>query len=328
MPRVLSVEHPFTVAQSLWDPPVILAGLLLLSLGWVAVVGRRRIESLAFAFFVLVMLPTTLMPLNILVSERRSYLASAGLIGIAVWAWGRLASRRRGWGWVTGVCMCVFMVLIGWARNPVWASDITLWEDAVAKGPGMFRARANLGLAYGKEERHQEAIVQFEQALAIKGDFADAWVELGNTYHELGQLERAEQAYRRALALNPSIEGVYYNLGNLALGRGHVPSAIRLYRETLTRNPHFANAHNNLGQALEKSGDLTTAMRHYQQAVENDPDLGGAWFNLGTVSERLGQVQMALNAFRRAHQILSTMAEHQIFANRAQQAIERLEGVF
>ena len=328
MPRVLSVEHPFTVAQSLWDPPVILAGLLLLSLGWVAVVGRRRIESLAFAFFVLVMLPTTLMPLNILVSERRSYLASAGLIGIAVWAWGRLASRRRGWGWVTGVCMCVFMVLIGWARNPVWASDITLWEDAVAKGPGMFRARANLGLAYGKEERHQEAIVQFEQALTIKGDFADAWVELGNTYHELGQLERAEQAYRRALALNPSIEGVYYNLGNLALGRGHVPSAIRLYRETLTRNPHFANAHNNLGQALEKSGDLTTAMRHYQQAVENDPDLGGAWFNLGTVSERLGQVQMALNAFRRAHQILSTMAEHQIFANRAQQAIERLEGVF
>ena len=88
MPHKLSVEHPFAVARGLSDPAVLLSVLVLLSLGGMALVGRRRVEALAFAFFVLVLMPTTLMPLNILVSERRAYLASAGLVAIAVRVWG------------------------------------------------------------------------------------------------------------------------------------------------------------------------------------------------------------------------------------------------
>jgi tetratricopeptide (TPR) repeat protein len=127
------------------------------------------------------------------------------------------------------------------------------------------------------------------------------------------------------LRLNPSIEGVYYNLGNLALGRGEVEVAIRLYRETLSRNPEFADAYNNLGQALESTDSLDAALRQYEQAVAWDPSLGGAWFNLGAAAERLDQAAVAIEAFRRAHDILSMQSEHQVFADRAQQAIERIE---
>ena len=91
------------------------------------------------------------------------------------------------------------------------------------------------------------------------------------------------------------------------------------------RNPDFANAYNNLGQAHEAAGNLAAALRQYQMAVERDPDLGGAWFNLGTTSESLGQPQRALGAFRRARDLLEGVAEHQIYADRAQQAIIRLE---
>ena len=325
MPRTLSVEHPFTVAQDMLDPPVLFSSLFLLSLLGLALYGRRRIESLAFAFFLLVMLPTTFIPLNILVSERRSYLASAGLIGIAVWAWGRLADKRRAWGLATGCCLCMLMAMIGWTRNPVWAGEISLWEDAVRKGPGMFRARANLGLAYNKANRQPEAIVQLEQALAINPDYAEAWVELGNIYHQMQRLDAAERAYRHALSLSPSLEGIYYNLGNIALGRGKVQEAIAFYGETLSRNPSFADAYNNRGQAYEVVGDLQGAMGQYQYAVEYDPGLGGAWFNLGSISERLAQSQIALSAYRRARDILSQTSEYQVFANKAQQAIERLE---
>ncbi len=324
MPHKLSVEHPFAVARSLSDPAVLLSVLVLLSLGGLALVGRRRVEALAFAFFVLVLMPTTLMPLNILVSERRSYLASAGLVAIAVWSWGRFAQRRPRAGWAAAAATCVFMTMMVWARNPVWSSDISLWQDAVAKGPGMFRARANLGLAYAKKEHWQQAIEELEKALAIKGDYADAWVELGNIYHKLGRLELAERAYRLALECNPSLEGVYYNLGNLALGRGELELAIDFYRQTLERNPDFANAYNNLGQALEKEGDLGEALRQYQEAVVRDPELGGAWFNLGMAYENLGQREESLEAFRRAYELLVPESEFQDYAERAQQAILRL----
>ena len=325
MPHKLSVEHAFAEANGPADLPVVLAGLLLCSLAALVLLGRRRVESLGFAFFVLLMLPTTLMPLNILVSERRSYLASAGLIGIAVWAWGRLANRQRNWGIVVGGCLCLFYTSFAWQRNPVWASDLSLWEDAVVKGPSMFRARANLGLAYGKEHRYQEAIAELEMALSIKADYADAWVEMGNLYHELDRLEDAEQAYRRALQINPSIEGVYFNLGNIALHRGDVQKAIKLFGETLTRNPEFSKAYNNLGQAYERIGKFDAAQQQYQRAVESDPAFGGAWFNLAAVDERLGQAQDALDAFRRAHEILVKTPEHQVFAYRAREAISRLE---
>ena len=325
MPRSLSVDHPFTVARGPGEWPVLLAGLLLLSIGCLAFVARRRIEAMGFGFFILALLPASVMPLNILVSERRMYLASAGLVTIAIWAWGRMAYRRQRAALITGTVACALLALMTWNRNPVWASDVRLWEDAVAKGPGMFRARANLGLAYAKEERWIEAIDQLDKALEIKPDYADAWVELGNIRHRLGRLGPAEAAYRRALEFSPDLEGVYYNLGNLALGRGEAERAIELYEETLRRNPDFANAHNNLGQALEKMGDGSGAMQHYQAAVERDPELGGAWFNLGAALERSEEKRSARDAYIRAHELLLDSPEHRDYAERASQAIGRLQ---
>ena len=121
------------------------------------------------------------------------------------------------------------------------------------------------------------------------------------------------------------MEGVYYNLGNLALGRGEIELAIRFYKQTLERNPDFANAYNNLGQALEKEGDLGEALHQYQEAVVREPELGGAWFSLGMAYENLGQREMSLEAFRRAYEFLVRESEFKDYAERAQQAILRLE---
>jgi len=326
MPSSLSVDHPFTVARGPGDGPVLLALLVLLSLVGLAIVARRRAAVLGFGFFVLALLPASMMPLNILVSERRMYLASAGLVAIAVWAWSCMAHRRQRAALVTGVVGCALLALMTWSRNPVWASEVELWQDAVAKGPGMFRARANLGLAYAKEERWGEAIDQLEKALAIKPDYADAWVELGNIHHRLGQLVQAETAYRRALEFSPALEGVYYNLGNLALRRGETDQAIELYEQTLQRNPDFADAHNNMGQALERIGDWPGAVQHYRAAVERDPELGGAWFNLGAALEQRGDQRAALDAFVQARDLLLNSPEHRGYADRANQAIGRLQG--
>ena len=324
MPHRLSVEHAFDISKTWMEPTVACAGLLLLSLAYATWKGRRRVEAWGGGFFALVLLPTTLIPLNILVSERRLYLASAGLIGVVIWAWGRLALRQRRSALVLGLGFCLVLSSATWARNPFWASDIALWEDAVAKGPNAFRARANLGLAYGKAERWSEAQYQLEQALAIKPDYADAWVELGNIYHDTAEIGQAENAYRRALAVNPSLEGVYYNLGNLALGSGRIMEAITLYHQTLGLNQEFVDAYNNLGQAYEASGETDAAIANYRMATEHDPDFGGAWFNLGVLYETQFRYGQALTAMQRAEELLVSNPEHQSFANRAAQAVDRL----
>ena len=81
-----------------------------------------------------------------------------------------------------------------------------------------------------------------------------------------------------------------------------------------------------MGQALERIGDWPGAVQHYRAAVERDPELGGAWFNLGTALEQRRDQRAALDAFVQARDLLLNSPEHRGYADRANQAIGRLQG--
>ena len=100
--------------------------------------------------------------------------------------------------------------------------------------------------------------------------------------------------------------------------------AITLYHQTLGLNQEFVDAYNNLGQAYEASGDIDAAIANYQMATEHDPDFGGAWFNLGVLYETQFRYGQALTAMQRAEELLVSNPEHQSYANRAAQAVDRL----
>lgn len=328
MPAHLSVEHQFFVSSGL-DAAVLSAGLLLGSLSWLAWRGRRQLPALGWAWFALALAPASLVPLNILVSERRMYLASAGLCLLLAWCWPQLGPRRRRWAGA-GLVLVLSALCLG--RNPVWATEVALWEDAVAKGPAMFRARANLGLAYKHAGRDEEALQQIRQALALKPDYADAWVEVGNLLSDRGEVREAAAAYTRSLQYNPSLEGAHYNLGNLDQGRGDWQGAVAHYREALRLNPTFAEARNNLGQAYEALGRPEEALAEYRQALDLDPGLAQAWYNLALALEKRGGGEEAARAYRRCRELLladpdyGQNPQYQDFAGRALEAAQRLGG--
>ncbi len=327
MPVRLSVEHPFLVSSGLEAAPL-LAALFLGSLGFWAARRPGLLLSGGLGFFAVALLPASLVPLNILVSERRMYLASAGLCAAGAWLW-QHSGRGR---WPASVTLGLLFALMCLSRNQVWASEASLWEEAVARGPQMFRPRANLALAYKHQGREEEALAQLQAALRLKPDYADAWAELGNLRHDRGDWQGAEEAYRKAIEYNPALEGAYYNLGNVAQGRGEWEAAIAYYQEALGRNPRYAEARNNLGQAYEAVGRLEEAVAEYRKALADDPDLPQAWFNLGAALERQGEGSQARDAYQRAQQLLLADPEYpensqyREFARRARAGFLRLGG--
>ena len=329
MPSRLSVEHQFFVSSGL-DAPVFFAALLLGSLCLLSLRHLRRLPAYGWAWFMLTLLPASLVPLNILVSERRMYLASAGLCLVVAWLWQRAAAGRR--PWLVAALLMGVLALMSVARNQVWASEVRLWEDAVAKGPGMFRARANLALAYKHQHRDQEALGQLRLALHIKPDYADAWAELGNLFFDQGDAQGAEAAYRQALKYNPSLEGVHYNLGNMAQRRGEWAQAIDYYQTALRYNPGYAEAHNNLGQAYEALGRQPEALAEYRQALVDNPELAQGWYNLAVMLEKTRELAEAKKAYQRVPPLLRADPEYrenpqyQEFARRAEEAVIRLGG--
>ena len=95
------------------------------------------------------------------------YMAMPGValvLGTAVaWAHARWPLPTRAVGAVA-VTLIVALTLL---RNEVWRSQVSLWEDALAKSPQKPRVYANLGTALQLAGRGDEALTYYCKAIAL-----------------------------------------------------------------------------------------------------------------------------------------------------------------
>lgn len=136
--------------------------------------ARRRpwiAFGLAWALLQLVPLYVFLPRLDV-ANERQMYLVSWPL-ALAVAA--EMAALLKPRGFVlAGATLAMLLAGLTITRNQVYRSEISLWEDTVAKSPGKARARNNLGYAYLQAGRKSEAETEFRAALEIDPDYYKA----------------------------------------------------------------------------------------------------------------------------------------------------------
>ena len=231
-----------------------------------------------------------------------------------------------------GIALCLVLSLLTIDRNEVWASDVSLWRDAVRKNPGSARPRVNLALAHKRQGELPQARAQLREGLRLDPDFAEGWVVLGELRQDAGDVDGALMAYRRGAALDPMMAGVYHNLGNMAMHLGRIDSAVVHYERVLTLDPRFAEARNNLGQAFEKQDRWPEALAAYRESVADslywtntDDPVGGAWFNRARAADHLGYREEALEAYREAQRQLEVDPRHAEFARRARERLRQLD---
>ncbi|HSQ21155.1 MAG TPA: tetratricopeptide repeat protein [Blastocatellia bacterium] len=61
----------------------------------------------------------------------------------------------------------------------------------------------NVGVKYGRAGLFKEAVNNFEQAVKLNPDYADAYLSLGHAYYDLHLWEQAIESLKRGLALKP-----------------------------------------------------------------------------------------------------------------------------
>jgi len=329
MPVHLSVEPQFRVAEGFGELSVVLAGLLLASLVFAGLRGHRREPLLVFCggWFLLGLLPSSLVPLNVVVNEHRLYLPMLGAaLGLGALV-GR-GDRRVRWSWA--LVLLALAVLCA-QRNRMWESEEILWADAVAKGPQMPRPHVNLGKAYLEQGRYQEAIAASQRALEINPnlerahynigtahlyleeydlavahylraleigpDLVQAHNNLGNAYQEQGRYQEAAQAYRKALDIqvHPSF---YHNLGNVFLEQGKPDSARVSFRRALALDPGMRESYKGLVKACRAEELLQTALEVLQEALERWPGDFTFLLMMGDAHAALGREEQAIRAYR------------------------------
>jgi tetratricopeptide (TPR) repeat protein/2-polyprenyl-3-methyl-5-hydroxy-6-metoxy-1,4-benzoquinol methylase len=162
------------------------------------------------------------------------------------------------------------------------------------------------GACYKAIDQLDAAVKCYEQALAIKPDYAEAHSNLGVTLQELGQLDATVKSYKQALAIKPNYAEAHYNLGVTLQELGQLDAAVKSYEQALAIKPDLAEAHYNLGNTLKELGQLDAAVKRYEQALAIKPDYAEAHSNLGITLQELGQLDAAVKSYEQALSIDST----------------------
>ena len=72
----------------------------------------------------------------------------------------------------------------------------------------------NLGNALKQIGRLEEAVISYQNAIAIKPDYAEAYNNLGITFMSLERLDEAVKSYEMAISINSEYFDAHFNLGN------------------------------------------------------------------------------------------------------------------
>jgi Flp pilus assembly protein TadD len=166
-----------------------------------------------------------------------------------------------------------------------------------------------LGRTKYNENRFEEAVEAFQQALKLSPGNVKAEDNLGLCYAGLGQRHEAEQAYRDAVrwqtqSLQQS-PGPYLNLGILLLEANRPQDAVPYLTQAVDMSPEDAHAHEYLGRAYEHLNRLPEAQTELQKAVEANPSDGALHYILGHIYQREGLKDRARLEFEKSASLRS-----------------------
>ncbi|KPK28219.1 MAG: hypothetical protein AMJ61_03210 [Desulfobacterales bacterium SG8_35_2] len=310
LPFNLKVYYVFHPISSLMTT-VGIAGLAVTVAFIIAAFVASRKNKLVFFNLMIIVIP--LLPVLYIpalgentFTERYLYLPSFGFVFLVALLVSRLSELKpqAAKGLLTAVLvLACFYSVATVKRNMVWKDKMTLWTDTVKKSPEGVLPHMQLGIAYNEQGDIAKALAQFQAALQINPDFADAYTNIGLLYIRLGQVQQALEYYQNALQLKPASPEAHNNIGVAYVRLEMLDKAVASFQESLRLNSQQPGVYNNLGDAYEKMGLLDKAIQEYRKAIQIEANNGEAYNHLGIAFAKKGMPEEAIGYFKSALEI-------------------------
>lgn len=148
------------------------------------------------------------------------------------------------------------------------------FQKAYELNPGDKEVLNAIGIIYLlKFDDFPKAIDFFQKALKVDHDFSEAYNNLGFAYEKSRRFEEAIDSYKKALAnlLYRTPEKAYNNLGRVYYRLGRYDEAIDVNKEALKRASDFYYSYYDLSLSYNAKGKYGDAATAITKAVEIDP---------------------------------------------------------
>lgn len=235
---------------------------------------KNRLIFFFLAFFVISLLPM-LTPFGIswIVAERYVYLGAMGIIFSFIYLVSTSSEKkgRQTASYIFFSVLIIALMIRSMVRNIDWKNQDNLWLSAAKTSPSSPQNHNNLGDYYARHQNFNEAVIEFQKAIALNPQYADAYHNLGNTYEQMGEREKALENYEKALEFKPTLWQSYQNMAGIYFNQEKWDLAVEKMQKAITISPHDANLYANLGIIYLKIGDKVKAQETLVKALELDP---------------------------------------------------------
>lgn len=149
----------------------------------------------------------------------------------------------------------------------------------------------------------EEARVEYEEAIRLDPQNAEAYYGRGNANLQLGQLDLALQDFSEAILLDPDHAMAHANRAGVYLVTGKFDLSVEGYGEAIRIDPQNITYYSSRAMAYLNGGQLELAVQDLNTAIEFDPEDSQAYISRAMVYTLLGRLEEAEQDINRSMEL-------------------------
>jgi protein O-mannosyl-transferase len=320
-PDSLPFLRSFTISRGLLDPVVTLpavGGIAAALLGAAICCRERPLASFGLLFFLVTLLPESLLIPQYLHFGHRPILPMAGVFLIMTDCAARLLDLNARpsfkslvagvlvlpalyWGWVTYERSNNWNPLRFWEESYVLLPEFTPHVDKFA----YMDVLGNYAKELSDSGRHAEAVDVLEKAVLIDFGLINektvaAKIKLGTELLKVGRADEGLRMLHLVTAETPDYWLAHFHLATARAQTGDRPGAVESLEKAAQLNRKSTSPCTALAGLFMEEGRLPEAIAWYRKALHRDPRSADVFNRLAIALEKRGDIRAAVDTYRNA----------------------------
>jgi tetratricopeptide (TPR) repeat protein len=179
-------------------------------------------------------------------------------------------------------------------------TNLASLSDVVQRNPNDPQAYNMRGSVYGRAQRFNDALNDFNQAIKIDPKYAQAYVTRGMIQRAQGQPQQALGDFNKAIQLSQNNAQAFHNRGLVYQEQGLHKFAIDDFTTAVGLSVNAAEPFHARGLSYLAIGEHKRAAEDFDDALTRDDRSVEIWTSRGLAYERLGNKQQAAGSYARA----------------------------